>query len=217
MAGVGEPTSTPRSRPTTRRRIGRRTETVYDEHMRAPMEELLAELEPEFGSMEDLPAYRDVRFSRDKSPYKTHIGATIGQGYVQLDAHRLAVGAGMWEMAADQLERYRRVRGRRQHRRGARNPRRVGPRRGAHGDGPRRAEDGAAGLPEGPSEDRAAAVQGPRRVARVAGRPLARERRSEGSHRRVLLRMHGPSSTGSATNVGPPDAATSSLIDAGGY
>jgi uncharacterized protein (TIGR02453 family) len=82
--------------------------TLYDEHVRAPMEELLADLESEFGPWKIFRPYRDVRFSRDKSPYKTHIGATVGQGYVQLDAHRLAVGAGMWEMAADQLERYRR-------------------------------------------------------------------------------------------------------------
>ena len=81
---------------------------VYDEQVRAPMEELLAELEPEFGPWKIFRPYRDMRFSRDTSPYKTHIGATIGQGYVQLDARRLAAGAGMWEMAADQLERYRR-------------------------------------------------------------------------------------------------------------
>jgi uncharacterized protein (TIGR02453 family) len=82
---------------------------VYDEHVRAPMEELLAELEPEFGPWKIFRPYRDVRFSADKSPYKTHIGATIGQGYVQLGAHRLAAGAGMWEMSSDQLDRYRRA------------------------------------------------------------------------------------------------------------
>ena len=82
---------------------------VYDEHVRAPMEELLAELEPEFGPWKIFRPYRDVRFSADRSPYKTHIGATIGQGYVQLDADRLAAGAGMWEMSSDQLDRYRRA------------------------------------------------------------------------------------------------------------
>src|SRR5439155_1527287 len=53
--------------------------------------------------------YRDVRFSADKSPYKTQIGATVGEGYVQLNAEGLAAGSGMWEMAPDQLERYRRT------------------------------------------------------------------------------------------------------------
>ncbi len=80
---------------------------VYDTIVRAPMEELLAELEPEFGEGRIFRPYRDVRFSRDKSPYKTAIGATIGEGYVQIDARGLAVGSGKWEMASDQLERYR--------------------------------------------------------------------------------------------------------------
>lgn len=82
---------------------------IYDEQVRAPMEALLGELEPEFGPWKIFRPYRDVRFSPDKSPYKTHIGATNDEGYVQLDADRLAVGAGMWEMASDQLERYRRA------------------------------------------------------------------------------------------------------------
>lgn len=81
--------------------------SVYVGSVRAPMEALLAELEGEFGDGKIFRPYRDVRFSRDKSPYKTHIGARVGDGYVQLDADRLAAGAGMWEMAPDQLERYR--------------------------------------------------------------------------------------------------------------
>ena len=80
---------------------------VYDDLVRAPMEELLAELEPDFGQGRIFRPYRDIRFSRDKSPYKTAIGATVGDGYVQLDARGLAAGSGMWEMAPDQLERYR--------------------------------------------------------------------------------------------------------------
>lgn len=51
--------------------------------------------------------YRDVRFSADKSPYKTNIAAMVGDGYIQLTAEGLGAGAGMWEMASDQLERYR--------------------------------------------------------------------------------------------------------------
>jgi uncharacterized protein (TIGR02453 family) len=71
------------------------------------MEELLAELEPEFGDGRLFRPYRDVRFSRDRSPYKTNIAAMIGEGYVQLSAQGLGAGCGMWEMAPDQLERYR--------------------------------------------------------------------------------------------------------------
>jgi uncharacterized protein (TIGR02453 family) len=84
-----------------------RNRDVYDRTVRAPMEELLEELASEWGEGRLLRPYRDVRFSADKSPYKTHIGAMVGDGYVQLSADGLAAGCGMWEMAPDQLDRYR--------------------------------------------------------------------------------------------------------------
>lgn len=84
-----------------------RNKDVYDELVRGPMEALLIELEPEWGEGRIFRPYRDVRFSSDKSPYKTNIAATIGEGYVQLTADGLGAGCGMWEMAPDQLERYR--------------------------------------------------------------------------------------------------------------
>lgn len=84
-----------------------RNKDVYEKLVRTPMEELLVELEPEWGEGRIFRPYRDVRFSSDKSPYKTSIAATVGEGYVQLTAEGLGVGCGMWEMAADQLERYR--------------------------------------------------------------------------------------------------------------
>jgi uncharacterized protein (TIGR02453 family) len=84
-----------------------RHKSDYETLVLAPMQQLLAELEPEFGAWRIFRPYRDVRFSADKSPYKTHIGAVIGDGYVQLSADGLAAGSGMWEMASDQLERYR--------------------------------------------------------------------------------------------------------------
>lgn len=80
---------------------------TYDQLVRAPMEELLAELEPRWGEGRIFRPYRDIRFSKDKSPYKTNIAAMIGDGYVQLTAEALGAGSGMWEMAPDQLERYR--------------------------------------------------------------------------------------------------------------
>ncbi|HEY8474917.1 MAG TPA: DUF2461 domain-containing protein [Natronosporangium sp.] len=83
---------------------------TYERDVRAPMEALLAELEPEFGAGKIFRPYRDVRFSADKSPYKDHIGATLASGgYVQLSANGLACGAGMYQMAPDQLARYRRA------------------------------------------------------------------------------------------------------------
>jgi uncharacterized protein (TIGR02453 family) len=86
-----------------------RNKAVYETLVRPPMEELIAELEPEWGEGRIFRPYRDIRFSADKSPYKTHIGALIGDAYVQLTADGLGAGCGMWEMAPDQLERYRRA------------------------------------------------------------------------------------------------------------
>ncbi len=80
---------------------------VYETAVRAPMEALVDELTPEFGEGKVFRPYRDIRFSADKSPYKTNIAATLGAGYVQLSADGLGVGSGMWHMAPDQLERYR--------------------------------------------------------------------------------------------------------------
>lgn len=83
---------------------------AYEADVRRPMDELLAELAPEFGAGKVFRPYRDVRFSADKSPYKTHIGATLERGgYVQLSSEGLGAGAGYWHMAADQLDRYRRA------------------------------------------------------------------------------------------------------------
>jgi uncharacterized protein (TIGR02453 family) len=80
----------------------------YDEKVRGPMVDLLAELEPEFGAGRIFRPYRDVRFSYDKSPYKTTIAATVERGgYIQLSAAGLGAGCGMWMMAPDQLNRYR--------------------------------------------------------------------------------------------------------------
>lgn len=80
---------------------------VYDEHVRAPMEALLAVLEPEFGKGKIFRPYRDVRFSADKTPYKTHCGATVGPFYVQVSAEGLMVAGGYYQMAGDQIARYR--------------------------------------------------------------------------------------------------------------
>jgi uncharacterized protein (TIGR02453 family) len=80
---------------------------VYEAHVLGPMTELLDELAPDFGAAKIFRPYRDIRFSKDKSPYKTAIGAVVGDGYIQLSARGLAAGSGMYGMAADQLDRYR--------------------------------------------------------------------------------------------------------------
>jgi uncharacterized protein (TIGR02453 family) len=80
---------------------------IYTDCVLRPMTELLDELGPEHGEGKIFRPYRDLRFSKDKSPYKTAIGAVVGDGYIQLSARGLAVGSGMWEMRSDQLDRYR--------------------------------------------------------------------------------------------------------------
>ncbi|MEU7874035.1 DUF2461 domain-containing protein [Dactylosporangium sp. NPDC049140] len=82
--------------------------STYDDQVRGPMTELLAELEPEFGPAKIFRPYRDVRFSADKSPYKTSCAASFERGgYLQLTAAGLAAGAGAYMMEPARLARYR--------------------------------------------------------------------------------------------------------------
>ena len=80
---------------------------VYQRDVRAPMEELLAELAGEFGPGTLFRPFRDVRFSADKTPYKTNCAARIGQGYVSFSADGLSAGAGLYMPDAAALKRYR--------------------------------------------------------------------------------------------------------------
>jgi uncharacterized protein (TIGR02453 family) len=87
---------------------------LYRTAVKEPMETLLAVLEPEFGTGSMFRPYRDVRFSRDKSPYKDHAGAVLGRTdaggyYVQVGADGLYAAAGYYQLATDQLERFRRA------------------------------------------------------------------------------------------------------------
>ncbi|TCP47930.1 uncharacterized protein (TIGR02453 family) [Tamaricihabitans halophyticus] len=90
--------------------------STYRDDVRAPMEALLSELEPEFGEFGAAKVFRpnrDVRFAKDKSPYKTHCGGVIerarggGAYYVELSSAGLRVGGGCFHLASDQLGRYR--------------------------------------------------------------------------------------------------------------
>ena len=81
---------------------------VYERQVRGPMEELLTDLGPEFGEGKIFRPYRDVRFSKDKAPYKTNIAATLAEGgYISLSADGLSAGTGMYMPATDQLARLR--------------------------------------------------------------------------------------------------------------
>ena len=84
---------------------------VYERCVRAPMEQLLAELADEFGPGKLFRPYRDVRFSADKAPYKTNCAATLGQGigqaYISLSADGLSAGGGLYMPDPARLQAYR--------------------------------------------------------------------------------------------------------------
>ncbi|OLR94259.1 DUF2461 domain-containing protein [Actinokineospora bangkokensis] len=89
---------------------------TYDSDVRAPMEALLAALEPEFadgGKPKVFRPYRDVRFAKDKTPYKTHCGGVVEHGrgagayYAEVGPDGLRVGGGCFYLQSDQLARFR--------------------------------------------------------------------------------------------------------------
>jgi uncharacterized protein (TIGR02453 family) len=84
---------------------------VYDEAVRAPLEALCTELEKEFGPAKLFRPYRDVRFAKDKTPYKTHQGAWFGESsvYLQVSAAGLFVAGGYWQTSSEQVARLRRA------------------------------------------------------------------------------------------------------------
>src|SRR5260370_17527308 len=55
--------------------------TVYEEAVRGPMVALIESFEPGYGPGKVFRPYRDVRFSKDKSPYKTNVAgyARVGR------------------------------------------------------------------------------------------------------------------------------------------
>src|SRR4051794_29593030 len=72
------------------------------------MQALLDELAPRWGTGKIFRPYRDVRFSADKTPYKTHIGALLeGGGYVQVSVDGLAAGRGVWHLEGEAIQRFR--------------------------------------------------------------------------------------------------------------
>ena len=97
------------------------------EQAAAQFEHLVAELIARIGVIEDLEGitprdcimriFRDVRFSKDKSPYKTGFGAGIVAGgrksgrsgyHIHLaPGHATMVAGGLWEPTPQQLSRFR--------------------------------------------------------------------------------------------------------------
>jgi uncharacterized protein (TIGR02453 family) len=83
---------------------------LYERAVREPLERLIAEAAPLYGPSKVFRPNRDVRFSADKSPYKTTAAAYAGDVcavYVALDARGVHVGGGLYEPTRDQLARAR--------------------------------------------------------------------------------------------------------------
>ncbi|WP_182378031.1 DUF2461 domain-containing protein [Nocardioides sp. WS12] len=81
---------------------------VYATEVKAPMVALTDALAQEFGAAKVFRPYRDVRFAKDKTPYKNHQGAFVGVGpatgwYVEVAAPGVRVGGGVYEMAGERL------------------------------------------------------------------------------------------------------------------
>src|SRR4051812_15362548 len=85
---------------------------IYDESVRAPIEALALELEKQFGPAKLFRPYRDVRFAKDKTPYKTHQGAWFSESslYLQVSAAGLRLAGGYWQTSPAQVCRLRRAR-----------------------------------------------------------------------------------------------------------
>jgi hypothetical protein len=69
-------------------------------------------LAKEFGPAKVYRPYRDVRFAKDKTPYKDHQGAFVPAGpatgwYVEVGAPGVRVGAGFYHAEADRLAAFR--------------------------------------------------------------------------------------------------------------
>jgi len=85
---------------------------TYDAEVKGPLTALLSELEPQFGPAKIFRPNRDIRFSQDKSPYKTAQGAFAasqeGVGYyLQISADGLLIGGGYHSHTPAQLARFR--------------------------------------------------------------------------------------------------------------
>lgn len=100
----------------------------FEHHVKIPMQSMIVALQPHFQrfapEVEVHPKrslfriYRDVRFSKDKSPYKTHVAAhfvprgktkgTEGSGYYfHIEPGQVFVGGGIYMPQGDQLKKIR--------------------------------------------------------------------------------------------------------------
>ncbi|MHC8496842.1 MAG: DUF2461 domain-containing protein [Actinomycetes bacterium] len=86
--------------------------STYDEQVREPMRELLDAVSDDFGPARIFRPNRDVRFSKNKDPYKTGIAAMVQLEdavgyYIQFSTSGLFIGGGWYAPLGSQLARFR--------------------------------------------------------------------------------------------------------------
>lgn len=84
----------------------------YEQYVRQPLQDLADALAPDFGPAHLYRPYRDMRFSRDRTPYKDHQGCVFafenGLGwYLQVSAQGFMVAGGWYSSTPAQVKRYR--------------------------------------------------------------------------------------------------------------
>ena len=79
---------------------------VYEQACREPLKALVSELDP-LGTPHLSRINRDMRFSRDAAPYRTHIASGVRQVYIGLSAEGLYVGTGMYKPEPLVLQKFR--------------------------------------------------------------------------------------------------------------
>ena len=186
------------------------TRDRYEDDVRGGFEALLDELSVEFGGhVKVFRQQRDLRFTPDKTPYKTRTYGVIRDTpaartglYAQISATGLYAGTGYYQLARDQLERYR----------DAVADDRTGPAArtavaAVEGAGlERRRPEPAhrpARPPARPSPHRAAAAQGADRRPRPRGRGRDRARRRARARRAETWRAAAPMTAWLDEHVGP--------------
>lgn len=84
----------------------------YDRHVKGPIAEVAGLLADEFGEAKVFRPNRDVRFSANKAPYKTHQGAYVETGpasgfYFEVNAEDAPAGGGFYRASSEGLARFR--------------------------------------------------------------------------------------------------------------
>nr|NLD40792.1 DUF2461 domain-containing protein [Actinomycetales bacterium] len=86
----------------------------WERTVREPLERIMAALAPEFGEAKLFRPYRDLRYGKDKTPYKMHQGAYVetmpaAGWYAELGVGGLSCGGGFYNARPRELAAYRKA------------------------------------------------------------------------------------------------------------